>query len=265
MNQPQVPVLADIPPGPPGRRMAKRQAGPLVERIAGWSARHKKTAIFGWLLLVAVMFAAGQALGAKSVPSYGAGQSGQAQRTLHQLTGNASAAPAESVLIQAVAPGPRFSSDAAMRQATTDVVAGLAALPKSATAIQSPLGPGGSHLVSADGRSALVTFQVPGNPDNATSAVRPAQAVVAQAQARFPALRVAESGDASIDNAVSSALGSDFRKAEGTSIPITLILLLVVFGSLIAAGIPVLLAITDRKSTRLNSSHSTLSRMPSSA
>ena len=245
MHESQVPVAPDVPRGGRGQeRTAERRAGPLVERIAGWSARHKKTAVAGWLLLVAVLFVAGHALGTKSVPAYDPGQSGQAERALHQLTGNASAAPEESVLIQALAPGQRFSSDTAMRQATRQVVAALAALPTSAADIQSPFGPGGSHLVSADGHSALVTFQVPGDPDNSASAVRPAQAAVADVQARFPGLRVAEAGGASITSAVTTALGNDFHKAEATSVPITLILLLVVFGSLIAAGIPVLLAVT---------------------
>jgi putative drug exporter of the RND superfamily len=245
MHESQLPVLPDVPPGRRGRqRSAERRDGPLVERIAGWSARHKKTVVAGWLLLVAVVFVAGHAVGTKSVPSYAAGQSGQAQRTLHQLTGNDSAAPSESVLIQATAPGQRFSSDPAMRQATRQVVAALTARPRSAADIQSPFGPGGSHLVSANGRSALVTFQVPGNPDNSTSAVQSAQAAVAGVQARFPGLRVAEAGDATITGAVTTELGHDFHKAEETSVPITLILLLVVFGSLIAAGIPVLLAIT---------------------
>src|SRR5258707_1190009 len=36
----------------------------------------------------------------------------------------------------------------------------------------------------------------------------------------------------------------NFSKAEATSVPITLILLLIVFGALVAAGIPVLLAVT---------------------
>jgi putative drug exporter of the RND superfamily len=243
MHESQVPVAPDVPRGS-GRQTAERRAGPLVERIAGWSAQHKKTAVAGWLLLVAVLLVAGHALGTKSVPAYNPGQSGQAERTLHQLTGNASAAPAEDVLIQALAPGQRFSSDAAMRQATRQVAAALAALPKSAADIQSPFGPGGSHLVSAGGQSALVTFQVPGDPDDSASAVRPAQAAVADVQARFPGLRVAEAGDASINSAVTTALGSDFHQAEATSVPITLILLLVVFGSLIAAGIPVLLAVT---------------------
>ncbi len=233
-----------IPPGGDQEPAAERRAGPRVERIAGWSARHRKTAVVGWLLLVAVVFVAGHALGTKSVPSYSAGQSGQAQHTLQQLTGNAAAAPSESVLIQGKTPGQRFSSDAAMRQATQQVVAALTARPRSATDIHSPFGAGGSHLVSANGRSALVTFQVPGNLDNITSAVQPAQAAVADVQARFPGLRIAETGDASIYSAVNTALGHDFRKAEETSVPVTLVLLLVVFGSLIAAGIPVLLAIT---------------------
>ena len=240
MDQQQI----SVSPGRGQGRTAERRAGPLVERIAGWSARYRKTAVFGWLLLVAVVFTVGHAVGTKTVPSYSPGQSGQAQRVLQQLTDSASAAPAESVLIQAKTPGQRFSSDTAMRQATRQVVTALAALPKSAAGIQSPFGTGGNHLVSADGRSALVTFQVPGNPDNSTSAVQPAQAAVADVQARFPGLRIAESGDASINSAVNTALGNDFRKAEETSVPITLILLLVVFGSLIAAGIPVLLAIT---------------------
>jgi RND superfamily putative drug exporter len=247
MNQPEIPVRTDVPPGRRGRRgrrAGERRAGPLVERIAGWSARHKKTAVAGWLMLVVIVFVAGNALGTKTVPVYSPGQSGQAERTLHQLTGNDAAAPAESVLIQVTTPGQRFSSDTAMRQATRQVVAALAALPKSAADIQSPFGPGGSHLVSANGQSALVTFEVPGDPDKSTSAVQPAQAAVADVQARFSGLRVSEAGDASITEAVNTALGHDFRKAEETSVPITLILLLVVFGSLIAAGIPVLLAIT---------------------
>ncbi len=98
--------------------------------------------------------------------------------------------------------------------------------------------------LSADGRSELVTFTVPGKAADTTTTVQAAQQAVAAVQARYPGLTVAESGDASISGAVSTALGHDFHKAEETSVPITLLLLLVVFGSLIAAGIPLLLAIT---------------------
>jgi RND superfamily putative drug exporter len=67
---------------------------------------------------------------------------------------------------------------------------------------------------------------------------------VAAVQARHPGLLVQEAGDASGDRAISGLVSADFRKAEVTSLPITLVLLLAVFGALIAAGIPLLLAAT---------------------
>ena len=53
---------------------------PLVERIAGWSAAHRKTAVFGWLLLVIAAVMVGQMLGTKKLPSYDPGQVGRAER-----------------------------------------------------------------------------------------------------------------------------------------------------------------------------------------
>ena len=108
-------------------------------------------------------------------------------------------------------------------------------MPQYAAHIQAP-------RVSKDGHSALVTFQVPGNVSDIGQAVTSLQHAVAGVQASHPDLRVAETGDASIQQAINSSL--NFSKAEVTSIPITLILMLAVFGSLVAAGIPVLLALT---------------------
>ena len=62
--------------GSPGGRPPGLAGPNLTERVAGWSARHRKTAVFGWLLLVAALFLAGQALGTKDLPQYDPGQSG---------------------------------------------------------------------------------------------------------------------------------------------------------------------------------------------
>jgi putative drug exporter of the RND superfamily len=241
MSQSQIPVLPQVGPTSHDRHNHQRHRPPFVERIAGWSARHRKTAVFGWLALVAVVFLGGQALGTKSQPAYDAGQAGQAERTLHGL---GVVAPAvEDVLIQARSPGAAFARDPAMRQAARQVTSALARLPGAATDIRSPLGD--PALVSADGRSALVTFQVPGPAADQVTAVAPALNAVAAVQARYPGLRIAEGGDASFGRAINSVLDSGFRKAEATSVPITLVLLLLVFGALIAAGIPLLLAATS--------------------
>jgi putative drug exporter of the RND superfamily len=215
----------------------KRPArAPIVERVAGWSAIHRKTAVFGWLLLVVVAVAVGHQLGTSSVNSYDPGAAGRAERVLDQPV--VQQPDAESVLVQGRSAGQTYASDPEMRQAVREVVAALRALPKSATGIESPLTSSGL----TNGKSALVTFNVAGKPDNDDTAVVPALNAVAAVQAHHPGLKVEEAGGASVDRAIGSVTGNDFRKAEVTSVPVSLVLLLVVFGALIAAGIPLLLA-----------------------
>jgi putative drug exporter of the RND superfamily len=241
LRQMQSSVLPET--GPPHHRRAGRRARPpIVERIGGWSARHKKTAVLGWLLLVAAVFVGGQVMGTKNLPSNDAGRAGRAEQTLERLRFNSP--PAESVLIQARQPGLTYPASPQLRRAAADVVTALRGLPGSAADIRLPGGPGGAGLISADRRSILVTFQVPGDSGREDTAVVPALRAVAAVQARYPALRVEEAGDASTDRAGNALVSGDFRKAEETSVPVTLVLLLLVFGALIAAGIPLLLAAT---------------------
>src|SRR5215467_2510937 len=90
------------------------QQGPLVERLAGWSAAHRKTAVFGWLLLVIAAVAAGQMLGTKNLQSYDPGQAGRAERVLNQPS--VRTPPSESVLIQTHAAGATFAGGPQLRQ-----------------------------------------------------------------------------------------------------------------------------------------------------
>jgi putative drug exporter of the RND superfamily len=109
---------------------------PTVERIACWSARHRKAVIGAWLLLLGVTLLAGQLLGSQSRPQYDPGPAGRGEQVLHQL--GVVTPPAESVLIQARASGGRgrqsatFASDPQMRQAAQAVVAALGRLPRAA-------------------------------------------------------------------------------------------------------------------------------------
>ena len=187
------------------RRAGSRARGPLVERIAGWSAGHRKTAVLGWLVLVAAVFVAGQVIGTKNLPAYDPGASGRAEQVLQRA--GFTSPPAESVLIQARRPGVSYPASAEMRQAAAQVVAALRSLPASAADIRSPGGhggPGTAGLVSANQRSVLVTFKVPGNLAKADAAVVPALRAVAAVQARHPGLRVQEAGDASTDRATTA-------------------------------------------------------------
>jgi putative drug exporter of the RND superfamily len=227
---------------PSKTRGTKKATGPFVERVAGWSARHRIIAVVGWLLLVAVAFAVGTHLGQGNVQGYDPGQSGQAERVMNRPY--IQPPPQEDVLIQGRSPGQAYASDPEIRQAVSQVVTALNGLPRTVTDIQSPLT---SHGLTS-GNSALVTFQVisPGanGGDGGVKEVAPALSAVSAIAAKHPGLTVEEAGGASVQRAVGDVTSKDFRQAEVTSIPVTLVLLLLVFGALVAAGIPLLLAIT---------------------
>ena len=87
-----------IPHGCPGHESARATAG-VAARMARWSAAHWKTATFGWLAFVVVVFALGIAVGPQTIDyeTSGPGESGHADRVLHDdFAGPA----AENVLVQ---------------------------------------------------------------------------------------------------------------------------------------------------------------------
>jgi RND superfamily putative drug exporter len=230
-------------PAPPGAGHPGRHR-PFVERLACWSARHRKTAVGAWLALMVAAFIAGQFATGTPVQQYDPGQAGRGEQSLTQL--GVVTPPTESVLIQARS-GERHLADsttAEVRKVALEVRAALAALPKAADDIRAPFTSGSRGMVTSNGRAALVTFSVAGPHADTQTTVLTDLAVVSKIQAAHPDLLVKEAGEASTNRVANALLGQDFRKSEWTSIPLTLILLLAVFGALIAAGIPILLALT---------------------
>jgi RND superfamily putative drug exporter len=214
----------------------------LVERVAGWSARHKKTAVFGWLaLIVAAVVIGGMAHSAKK-ESYDPGEAGRAERAL-----NASgiSQQSENVLAQSLS-GTSFASDKEFRATVSDIAAALRAMPDAAAEVRSPLDDTseGKALLAKDGKSALVTFVVAGDKDKAQETVVKALDAVAKVQTAHPGIRVEEAGTASVDKAINDIVNEGLQRAEFSSVPVTLVLLLLVFGALVAASIPLLLALT---------------------
>jgi putative drug exporter of the RND superfamily len=215
-----------------------------VERIACWSAKYRKTVVAGWLVMMAAAFIGGQFVTSPGVQQYDPGQAGRGEQVLTQL--GVVSPPAESVLIEARARVGRLEhlASAQVRLVAQEVTEALAALPQAAEDISAPLFRHSHGQSAGAGPAALVTFDVAGPNASADSTVLTDLAAVRKIQAAHPGLLVREAGDASTDRVANALLSHDFRQSEWTSIPLTLILLVAVFGALIAAGIPVLLALT---------------------
>jgi uncharacterized membrane protein YdfJ with MMPL/SSD domain len=109
--------------------------------------------------------------------------------------------------------------------------------------VKSPLGGGGG--VSADGHAALVKFEIAGDSTEAVERVDPTLAAVAGVQDRHPDLDIEQFGGASAGKAVDGVIGDDLAKAGMLSLPVTLIILIVTFGTLVAAGLPLLIGLTS--------------------
>ncbi len=120
------------------------------------------------------------------------------------------------------------------------LVAALSREPDVAGTI-SPMDHPNGGLVSRDRRSVLVQFDVKGKADAAKDKIAPIMDAVDRVQAANPTV-VEEFGQASADYEVGQRFESDMRRAELTSLPLTIAILIVAFGALVAAGLPVILA-----------------------
>jgi RND superfamily putative drug exporter len=219
---------------------AKSSATPsLAARAGRWSAQHRKKAIWGWLAFALVAFMIGGALGTNTQTSAqsGVGESGRAARTLdgafpkHQV---------EQVLIQS---SRATATDPGFRAAVGDVHRRLSAVPYT-KAFESPYKPANAGQISADGHSALLRFEIAGDENQAADRVGATLNATAAAQAAHRDFTVEQVGDASVTKQVNDSINKDFSRAFVTSLPITLVILLIAFGALVAAAVPILLALT---------------------
>jgi uncharacterized membrane protein YdfJ with MMPL/SSD domain len=219
--------------------MSARKPSNLAARMGRWSANHWKTATFGWLAFVLVAFALGGMAGTKSIDQNepGPGESGRMDRI---LDAGFKQPAGESVLVQSRS---LRVGDPAFRAAIEDVVAGVSTL-DAVQNVRSPLSPENAGQISGDGHAALVEFEIRGDPDEAVDKIDPVLDRVAELEQAHPGFFIGEFGDASSVDAIETAFANDLEKAGFLSVPITLAILVVAFGALVAAGIPLLLALT---------------------
>ena len=205
----------------------------LAARVGRWSVQHRKTAILGWLAFVFVALAVGfNLVPQKNIePNEGMpGESGKAGELLNDAYPDKSG---EQVLVQSKS---LKASDSQFKAAVADVRERLEGT-KGVGKIDPP-------VVSKDGHSALVSFELPGKSDVTEKSVVTSLAAVHAAQRAHPELRIDETGDASITKASMDKSNDEMASSMFMSLGLTLIILMFAFGALVAAGIPVLLGLT---------------------
>jgi len=205
----------------------------IAGRMGRWSAAHWKTATFGWLALVAIALVAGQTVGTRMLTNAEEAQDGSARAETILTRAGFEPPASEVVLVQSSAARP---GDPAFRTAVGGLVTALGRMPE--------VGRVKSTAVSKDGRSELVSFDIAGKADTADKRIQPVLDRVAAVQRAHPGFTLREVGDASANQAANDVINTDLHHAELTSVPVTFVILLLAFGAFVAAGLPVLLALS---------------------
>ncbi|HEX3872843.1 MAG TPA: MMPL family transporter [Solirubrobacteraceae bacterium] len=188
-----------------------------------------------WLLLVVGCVTAGGLTGTKSLTGAGAevGQSAAADRALaHAGLGDPAV---ESILVRSGTPA-----------ATRTAAAALERRARTLPDVASVRGPADQPQLSRDGgRTVLVRATLRGGPDQAADRVVGLQTAVNGVRGRYPGVSLVETGDGTIGRAIDDVVDHDLQRAELISLPITLVILVLAFGALVAALVPLLLGITS--------------------
>ena len=218
-----------------------KRSNNIAARMGRWSASHWKTAVFGWLAFVVAALLIGNVVGTKNIKEddYNTGQSHKADQILKEGFPQTDA-QTELVLIQSK----KLSVNAAAFRSTVNEVVDAVKGNPNIKNLKSPLDPANPDLVSQDRSTAMVTFDMKGKYDDAKNKIDPIEAAVAKIAMAHPDFYVGEAGAVSSGKALDKMFNDQLKTAGERSIPITIIVLLLVFGALVAVGVPLLLALS---------------------
>ncbi|HEU5037599.1 MAG TPA: MMPL family transporter [Nocardioides sp.] len=209
----------------------------LAAAIGGWSVRHRVLAVVGWLVLVAVAMIAGARAGQVEMTAdqYAEGDSARVE----QVLGDAGLRTPGTEMFLVTTDAPVTSPGS--REVVDDLLRRL----QDSSVVETAVDPFANDLVSEDGHAALVRVTISGDPMTAGDRAQPLLDAAAATRAAYPRTTIDEFGDGSANRWFDETILADFRRAEWTAVPLAIGILVVAFGALLAAVLPVGLALTS--------------------
>ena len=214
----------------------------MLRRLARFSVTHRRLVAAAWVVLFVAGIAIGSGVFDRLDPDVGDVEGTESARADARLRALDPGGPSIAALADGV--DPRDPRTAAALRATAER---LRAIPGVAQAAEPLSGP--PELLARDGRAVLVAVEfAPGlDDDRFDQALEAAEAELR----RLEAPRVLVGGGPLQDREFEDQVAADLARAELLSMPVVLVLLLVVFGGIVAAGLPVLVALVGVAGTLL--------------
>jgi uncharacterized membrane protein YdfJ with MMPL/SSD domain len=232
--------------------------------MAMWSARHRKAVFFGWVLIVAVALGACSVVPANTdITLSGTGEALDALELIRARFGGQEQVPREIVVfshpsLQVTDPAYEETVKGLMTEllglraqettviGATRVVSATRIVSKTTAYYDIGLPREQSPFVAQNATGGDVTFalvDLVGDLKEAQANVGPVLDTVATAQAESGGFQIVVGGDASINKQTSDIVNQDMSRALFLNLPVTLIILVLAFGALLAALIPLALAL----------------------
>jgi uncharacterized membrane protein YdfJ with MMPL/SSD domain len=214
----------------------------IAARMGRWSASHRKLAIFGWLAFVLSTVVIGTAVGQRTIDNQNnnVGQAHRADQILKQAGFTPSGGLTEFVLVQ----NDKLTvKDPAFRAVVHDVVGAVSPYRGRFHNFRSPLAASNRDQIADRGHTVVVQWDMNGTQKAAEKRIDPLTSAVASVAKAHPHFYIGEAGAASSDEALNKMFNQQLGQAGTRSVPLTLLILVLVFGSLLAAFVPLMLAI----------------------
>lgn len=207
------------------------------DRLARRSAQHPWLTLGAWVLLIVVAVVGASRLTFDETQKMDGSDSDRAATVLERLHGGPEPVT-ETVVVQSTTSTVDDASYRSFVSALTNDLRGLKSTVRSAVSYTDGSETG---LVSADRHTALVSVVITGREEDAATTVEPLVKLVDGHSGGAFVVRTV--GVGSMNEASNKVAESDLARGEMIGLPVALVVLVIVFGAAVAAGVPIVLGL----------------------
>ncbi|MGE0140512.1 MAG: MMPL family transporter [Ilumatobacteraceae bacterium] len=206
-----------------------------MSRLAHFVVRHRRSVILSWIVVLVITAAIGSSAFSVLSGEFGAGTSTESGRVAHELDELAETGGQVAIVVDGI-----DIEDPTVQRRITPQLAPLAEL-DGVIDVTDPWTSGLDALRATDGRAALVVVTLAGNLDDDTELAVAQQ--IEHIAHDVDAPEVLVGGNVLVSETFASASESDLLRGEAIALPIAIAVMVFLLGGLIAAGMPLLVAI----------------------
>src|SRR5919197_50100 len=237
-------------------RSVRAPRRPWTVRLASWSAHHRWPVAGLWFAITAGLFVASLLAGGTNSaaavsnddrPKY---ESGEA----YEIFGRSGpAAPPSQQLLVIVAANGTTTDDPALRAVIEDAVGRLSAARATVTGTDEPAlqqvvdpltAPADLRLVAPDRSAVRIPARVPGQGEEVKARIAPMPPLLASLRADHPGFEIHGLNSSLANDDIQHLVNGGLDASLRLTIPLSFLILVVAFGAVVAAFVPLLLAVT---------------------